>query len=246
MIRFCLALVATCVFAISTVSQAQSSADLSGIEFKPINKDTGSTVDVDLGIKRQDSKENIIKLPSEWARFAGGIWTGVVGQGVFGTFPRVSVDKAFDNASERGLGIGVQMDLGVKHSMSQAIRFRLGYLALSVHPNSKTLETYAKNQLEAKIKLLHTEAMYRWAWKSIPKYGVGWVGAAVAANYVVDSSPASVSVAPKSKLIDTFGLGYQLTLGWDMPVLNFTDLGMELGYHPFRSFSVLLSLRTSL
>lgn len=224
---------------------AQSDADLSGIQIKPMT-DKGSQVDVDLGIKPDNHKENLIDLPSEWSRFAGGVWTGFVGQGVFGTFPRISADKAFDNASEHGLGIGVQLDFGVQHSLSQALRFRLGYLALGLGPNDKTLETYSKNQLEAKIRLLHTEAMYRWAVKSIPNYGMVWVGAAVSANYVVDSSPASLTVVSRSKLLNTLGVGYQLTAGWDYPVFEFSDLGVELAYHPFRSISALLSLRTSL
>lgn len=229
-------------FCVSLCAFAQ---DLSGIEVKPTN-DKGPKVDVDLGIKPADPDTSVVQLPSEWARFAGGVWMGFVGQGTFGTFPRFSADKAFSGAREKGFGVGLQVDVGVKHSLSQALRFRVGYLDLGVSPDATTLKTYSRDDLEAKAKLFHFLVMYRWAWRSFDDLGIVWFGAGAAFNYVANTVSASASVDPQSKLRNSMGVGYQVTAGWDYPVLKYTDLGVELAYHPFKSVSALLSLRTSL
>jgi hypothetical protein len=229
----------------SNILFAQTSEDLSGIAIQP-STDPGPQVDVELGFDPINPRENIVDLPTEWARFAGGVWAGTIGQGVFGTFPRISSDDAFVDSKERGLGMGVQVDLGVKHSVSQAIRFRVGYASLGLNPDTQTLQKYSFRELEGKIKIVHVGAMYRWIGKYFPVHGVLWAGVGVSANYVASSEPKDPDVAPKSELRNTLGLGYQVAVGWDYPIIKYTDLGAEFAYHPFRAFSALLSLRTSL
>ncbi len=219
--------------------------DLSGITVTPTT-DPGPEVDVDLDIVPIDSGENVVDLPTEWARFAGGVWGGTFGQGVFGTFPRMSSDDAFVDPSERGLGFGVQIDMGVKHSESQALRFRAGYLSLGLNPDVKTLDKHDYRTLEDKIKIVSLGVMYRWIWQYFPVHGVLWVGVGATANYVAMTTPKDPDTASVSKLRNTLGVGYQAVLGWDYPIVKYTDLGAEIAYHPFRSFSGVVSLRTSL
>ena len=228
-----------------SVAHAQSPEDFSGIVVQPKN-DPGPAVDVDMGIEPINPRENIVDLPTEWARFAGGLWLGTFGQGVFGTWPRRSSDEVFKDAGERGIGFGVQVDLGVKHSESQALRFRAGYLALGLNPDARTLDRHDYRDLEGRAKMLTLGVMYRWIMKYYPENGVVWLGAGISGAYVMSTEPKDPDRAPVSKLRNTMGLGYQVALGWDYPLVKYTDLGAELAYHPFRSFSALVSLRTSL
>lgn len=232
-------------FGISSLALAQSADDLSGIELKPQTVKP-LEVEVDLGVPPVRANDNLVKLPTDWDRFAGGVWAGFVGQGVFGTFPRFSNDEAFKDASEKGLGVGLQLDVGVSHSRSQALRFRAGYLNLNLRPDAKTLESFSASELEGKLRLFHFSTLYRWAWRQYPGAGVLWFGAGVSMNYVAKTESADRAVAAESRMHNTFGFGYQVAAGLDYPLFEYTDLGLELMHHPFRSFSVLASMRTSL
>lgn len=224
---------------------AQTADDLSGVN---VSTKSGQNLElnVDLGEELTAPQKNSIDLPTEWDRFAGGAWFGFMGQGIFGAISRFSSDKAFKDASEKGFGVGVQLDLGVAHSRLQAIRIRLGYAGLSITPDSKTLQEFSRQELESKLSVVHSQFMYRWLWKSFPDVGYLWFGAAVSANFVAKTKSYSDEATAKSALINTLGFGYQITAGLDYPIFKYTDLGAELAYHPFRSFSALLSLRTSL